>query len=172
MERREGTQHTVADQPTPEIFYTLSTQHISADLVRSEPGRRRTRKDPCREKSPSQISHPRAPPHGVASLQSPYPVRTRGGGGVPDLGFPQMEEGKAGGWAGAGERGVLLTVGAPNGGHRLYVVRCRLLVLVAGARTGDVVVEGGEGCPTGWREGTMSLVACLQGQSGLWGFFG
>lgn len=83
-----------------------------------------------------------------------------------------MEEGKAGGWAGAGGRGVLLTVGAPNGGHRLYVVRCRLLVLVAGARTGDVVVEGGEGCPTGLREGTMSLVACLQGQSGLWGFFG
>lgn len=168
--------HTAADQPTPEIFYTLSTQQ--AHLCGSCALRARTEADKKRtlqgKKRPFQdLASPCSPlpPPVVASLQSPYPVRTRGGGGVPDLGFPQMEEGKAGGWAGAGGRGVLLTVGAPNGRRRLYVVRCCLLVLVAGARTGDVVW---------WRVGRLVrpvgggddiVGACLQGQSTLVGFF-
>lgn len=167
--------HTAADQPTPEIFYTLSTQQ--AHLCGSCALRARTEADKKRtlqgKKSFQDLASPCSPlpPPVVASLQSPYPVRTRGGGGVPDLGFPQMEEGKAGGWAGAGGRGVLLTVGAPNGRRRLYVVRCRLLVLVAGARTGDVVW---------WRVGRLVrpvgggddvVGACLQGQSTLVGFF-
>lgn len=174
---RTHTAHTPPQTSRHQRFSTHSahSKHISADLVRSEPGRRRTRKEPCRGKEMlfQDLASPCSPlplPV-VASLQSPYPVRTRGGGGVPDLGFPQMEEGKAGGWAGAGGRGVLLTVGAPNGRRRLYVVRCRLLVLVAGARTGDVVW---------WRVGRLVrpvgggddvVGACLQGQSTLVGVF-
>lgn len=176
---RTHTAHTPPQTSRHQRFSTHSahSKHISADLVRSEPGRRRTIKEPCRgEKCPSKISHPRAPPSPlpppvVASLQSPYPVRTRGGGGVPDLGFPQMEEGKAGGWAGAGGRGVLLTVGAPNGRRRLYVVRCRLLVLVAGRGRVTWCGGGWGGLSDRLAEGTMSLVRACKGNRRWWGVF-
>lgn len=168
--------HTAHTPPRPaDTRDFLHTQHTASTSLRilcaPSPDGGGQEKNLAGEKVLPRSRIPVLPPPIVASLQSPYPVRTRAGGGVPDLGFPQMEEGKAGGWAGAGGRGVLLTVGAPNGRRRLYVVRCRLLVLVAGARTGDVVW---------WRVGRLVrpvgggddvVGACLQGQSTLVGVF-
>jgi hypothetical protein len=68
------------------------------------------------KKGPSKISHPPLPPPPlrckVLTVCGPA-----GGGGVLDLG-PAKGGGQRGGWSGAGGRGVLLTLGVPNG-HRL-----------------------------------------------------
>lgn len=101
MERRERTQHTQRRRPadTRDFLHTqhTSTQHISADLVRSEPGRRRTRKDPCRGKKALPRSRiPVSPPFRRRFSAKSLPCTDPRGWGSTESRFPANGGGKSG----------------------------------------------------------------------------